>query len=230
MKSHFDEITSNEKTAEIGESRFVMYNIGWEGYQGLLKIIGDGLPRLTYVRGDVELMKPKLFHERCRHRLDKVVSTVTEEYHLPRMSLGSTTFFRQGAECGLEADESYYLANASRIGRNDRIELEIDPPPDLAIEIQITRPELDKMGAYASLGFPEIWRFDGETLTVLLLDAGGHYSPSGTSLAFPFLPMKDVERLVRDPDFGDDTRWSRSFRGWLRDAILPSSRIPGGPE
>ena len=222
MKTQIDAIIPRDIFAEIGERRFVMYNIGWGGYQGLLRIIGDGLPRLTYVHGDVELMKPMLVHERCRSRLDRVISIATEQLDLPGISLGSTTFHRREMDCGLEPDESYYLANAGRIGRKNSIELGLDPPPDLAIDIEITRPELNRVDVYASLGFPELWRFDGAILEVLILDDHGHYHASESSLAFPMLPMKDVEHRIRDPDFGDDVRWSRSFRAWLRD-VIPSS-------
>ena len=102
---------SSKMRSEIGESRFMIYNIGWEGYQGLLKIIGDRMPRVTYNHGDVELMKPMFFHERCRSLMRQVIWTVTEEFDLRIMSLGSTTLYRRDRDCGLDPGESYYLAN-----------------------------------------------------------------------------------------------------------------------
>jgi Uma2 family endonuclease len=221
---------SSKPTSEIGERRFVIYNIGWDGYQGLLKIIGDRLPRLTYNHGDVELMKPMLFHERCRSLLGRVVSTVCEEFDLPMRTLGSTTLYRHDRDCGLDADASYYLANAGRMGSKDSIDLDIDPPPDLAVEVEITSWELDRLVIYARLGFPELWRFDGEVLTVYHLKHGDHYLASETSLAFPFLPMKEVEGFIRDYDFVDDISWARSFRSWILDVILPRHKNPAEPE
>jgi hypothetical protein len=77
------------------------------------------------------------------------------------------------------------------------------------------------LGIYAALRIPEVWRFDGETLRVLLLRDDGTYAPSETSAAFPFLPMPEIARFLRDYDMNNDSRWGRSFRTWVRDEILP---------
>ena len=82
---------SRRTKADNGEHRFVIYDIGWEGYQGLLKVIGDRLPRVTYTQRDVELMKPRFLHERYRAVLGQVVSTITEELDLSVMTIGATT-------------------------------------------------------------------------------------------------------------------------------------------
>jgi Uma2 family endonuclease len=212
--------------SRIGEQRFMIYNIGWEGYQGLLRIIGDGLPRLTYAHADVELMRPMLIHESYRARLCRVVWHVTEMLDIPIMSLGATTFHREDRDRGLEADESFYQANIGRIGRKNSINLTIDPPPDLAIEIELNRSNLNRLDVYAKLGFPEVWRFDGENLVVCQLKPDGQYVMTDSSLVFPFLSMSEVGRFVREDSFEDDTRWSRSFRAWVRDVLLPIYRTP----
>lgn len=102
----------------------------------------------------------------------------------------------------------------------------VDPPPDLAIEIEITRSVLNRLGIYAKLGVREVWRFDGEALTVLLLGPDGNYAPSPTSAAFPYLPMGEIARFLND-EGTDDTRWGRAFRAWVREVIVP---IAGRPE
>ena len=111
-----------------------------------------------------------------------------------------------------------------RIIDKEELDLTIDPPPDLAIEIDISRSSLDRMGIYAALGVPEIWRFDGETLRVGRLSADGTYAPSPASVALPFLPMAEVVRFLRLAEGMDHSRWGREFRAWVRDELAPRYR------
>jgi Uma2 family endonuclease len=204
-----------------GEQRFLIPRVGWDGYQALLDLIGDRPIRLTYDRGDVELMSPLYSHERYGRLFYRVILTITEELDIPMVAAGSTTFRAQMLDRGLEPDECCYLANAARLRDTDRIDLAIDPPPDLAIEIEITRSALDRLGIYAALGVPEVWRFDGERLTVHVLGEDGAYRESTTSAAFPFVPMGEVARFVREHDANNDTRWGRAFRAWVRAEVVP---------
>jgi len=215
---------------EIGENRFVIYNVGWDRYEALLELFGDDGPRMNYCRGNVELMSPLVPHGRYSSLLGYMVEALTDELDIPRNALGSTTFKRRMADRGLEPDECYYLANAGRIGDQRSVDLDVDPPPDLAIEVEITHSLLDKLDIYAGIGVPEIWRFDGKTLTVLLLRADGTYAASETSASFPFLPMGEVVRFLREHDPASETRWGRSFRAWVREALLPLYRKPAGLE
>lgn len=205
--------------------RFVLYSVGWEGYQTLLKLVGDRPIRLTYDRGNLELRSPGCEHERQKSRLGFAVEAVAEELDIPLVAAGSTTFHREDKDRGLEPDECYYLTSAGRVHDWNHVNLAIDPPPDLAIEIEITRSALDRQGIYAALGIPEVWRFDGTALVVLLLRAEGTYAPSETSAAFPFLPMAEVARFLREHDPRNDTRWGRAFREWVRAEVVP--RYPG---
>jgi Uma2 family endonuclease len=224
--------TATETTTfpEGGENRFVLYDIGWEGYQALLKIVGDHGPRLTYARGNVELMSPLMPHEGFSKRLGRIVETVAEELEIPIRPVRSITLNRQDLDRGLEPDESYYIANVGQIGNRMELNLEVDPPPDLAIEVEITSRILDKLEIYAKLEVPELWRFDGETLTVLVLQADGFYTSSSRSSAFPFLPMDEVTRFLLDPEMSDESRWIRTFRRWVREALLPLYRNAARPE
>ena len=45
---------------------------------------------------------------------------------------------RQDLARGLEPDQCYYIQNEGKVWGKDHIDLQIDPPPDLAIEIDIT--------------------------------------------------------------------------------------------
>ena len=167
-------------------------------------------------------MTPSLDHERFRHLLGRVVDVVTEELLIPCISAGSTTWRREGLDRGLEPDECFYLANTGRV-RGKKIDLRVDPPPDLAIEIEISCSALGRMGIYAALGVPEVWRYDGETLQVERLQDDRTYATSDRSLSFPFLPLDDIVRFLQQGDAMDQGDWRRQFRAWVRDELVPSN-------
>lgn len=203
-----------------GESRFLLHDIDWGGYQTLLTMLEGRGVRITYDRGNVELMSPLSIHEWYKKLLGYAVEAISDELEIPRVAAGSTTFHAEALARGLEPDECYYLANAARVRGMERIDLTVDPPPDLAIEVEITSGLLDKLVVYAAHGVPEVWRFDGETLTALLLQPDGTYRESPTSLALPFVPLAEVLRFQFDHDPRNDTRWGRAVRAWVRDELI----------
>ena len=162
-------------------------------------------------------------HEEAKYLLGCVIDTVTEELRIPRQGAGSTTWRREDLDRGLEPDACFYLANAERV-RGKAIDLSVDPPPDLAIEVDITRSSLDRMGVYAKLGIPEIWRYDGESLRVYLLQADGNYAETETSRSLPFLLPGEVARFLEQAGPMDHSEWGRQFRQWVRDELARASR------
>jgi Uma2 family endonuclease len=213
-----------------GENRVVIREVGWAGYLTLLDMVGDKPPRITYDRGDAELMSPLFSHELYRSRFGFAVEAITEELRIPRVTAGSTTYKSQLRDRGLEPDEAFYLSSAAQLRHIKPSDLTAPPSPDLAIEIEITRSALDRMGIYAALGVPEVWRFDGEALSVHLLSKDGNYELSDTSAAFPFVPMGEIVRWVSDEDCSNDSEWGRAFRTWVREVIVPRARgdVPEG--
>jgi len=210
-----------------GEQRVVIRGVGWRGYRELLEMIGDQAVRLTYDRGDVELMSPLLKHERRKSRLGQFVRVLARELRIPVLAAGSTTWAREDLDRGLEADESFYLGDLERVRDPDNVDLEVDPPPDLAIEIEISRSALNRLGVYGALGVPEIWRFDGRTLSVLLRQDDGTYRQSSASAAFPGVPMAEVERFATMDGIRDENACVDLFWSWVRDDLLPR---PGSRE
>ena len=97
-----------------------------------------------------------------------------------------------------------------------KLDLNVDPPPDLAIEVDISRSSLDKLAIYASLPVPEVWVYDGSTLQVHQLQPDGSFARQMCSLAFPRLPLAEVERFLARRDESDETTWIRSFRDFVR--------------
>ncbi|MFI5456365.1 MAG: Uma2 family endonuclease [Isosphaerales bacterium] len=218
-------ISQKPPPALDGERRFLIRGVGWEGYQSLLKMVGDQPIRLTYDRGDVELMSPLLKHERKKSLLGQFVRILARELHIPVMPAGSTTWSREDMDKGLEADESFYLGDLERVRDPDHVDLDVDPPPDLAIEIEITRSALDRMGIYGSLGVPELWRFNGRTLRVLIRQADGSYQENPASAVFADVPMDEIARFATSEASRDENACVDQFWAWVREDLLP--RIQG---
>jgi Uma2 family endonuclease len=216
----------------LGEVRFLIPRVDWDGYDALLRDVLKHRRsiRVTYDRGNVELMSPLYPHERYGYLLGRMIHAVTEELDIPMRGIRSTTLRRMDVDRGLEADEAYYITNSYRVGPSGHLDLETAPPPDLAIEIEITNSILDRLGVYAALGVPEIWRFDGEALIGLVLGADRLYHSRETSLAFPFLPLGELVRFIGEHVPGEDTAWAKSFRAWVRDVLLPIYRNQAAPE
>jgi len=212
-------IASTEKL-QVATQRFVLHDVDWEGYQSLLKILGDRPVRVTYDRGDLELMSPHLKHERSRSRLGRMVEILTEELDIPMIAAGATTLKREDLDKGLEADESFYLASLSLISDVEQLDLDVDPPPDLAIEIEITRSALNRLGIYGALRVPEVWRFDGKSLRILLRQDDGTYRESQQSEALPCITIEELRHFVVGGP-GSDTEWAKAFRRWVRETIVP---------
>ena len=200
---------------------FVFHDVGWDGYLTLMKLLENRRVRSTYDRGNYEIASRSLLYERISNRLGRMIEAITEELDVPMVGVGATTFKSEVLDRGLEPDECYYFENANRLTDPHDIDLDRDPPPDLAIEVEVTRTVLDRLGVYAALGVPEVWRFDGERLIVLLLQADGAYAEHPTSACLPFLPLEDIARFAREMDEPNDTRWARSFRDWVRRHLVP---------
>jgi Uma2 family endonuclease len=204
-----------------GEHRFLIQGVGWEGYQILHDLIGDRSIRVTYDRGDIELMSPRFKHENYKGILGYMIEALTDEFELSSCSAGSTTIRSQNADRGLEPDESFYLANVDRVPNHGGVDVELLPPPDLAIEVEMTKSALGRLGIYAALGVPEVWRFDGETVAVHLLCPDGTYEISGASAALPYVSMEEITEWLLKHEPSTEGTWRRAFRAWVRDVVVP---------
>jgi Uma2 family endonuclease len=209
-------------TTLVGERRYLLDGISWQFYQQFLAEVGDRPIRLTYDWGRLEIMSPLRPHESFKSILGRMVETITEELNVPVSSCGSTTLQREELQRGLEPDECYYVEHEPLVRGVGNLDLSRDPPPDLAIEIDITSSSVNRQGIYAALGVPELWRFDGEELWFLHLQPDGTYQPRETSRSFPFLRLADVVGFLEQLHDTDQTSVIRAFRAWFRAEILPN--------
>ena len=191
--------------------------VDWRTYGRLLRAFGDrsGI-YLTFDRGELEIMSPQRKHERIGRILSRMVETLTEELGLPVEGGKSTTLRRRKKKRGLEPDDCFWITNEPLIRGKDTLDLRIDPPPDLALETDMTSSSMDRMSIYPALRVPEVWRYEKECLTFHHLGPNGQYVPSKASLAFPMITPDDLIRILDKRHEVDQNALIREFRGWVR--------------
>jgi Uma2 family endonuclease len=141
-----------------------------------------------------------------------------------------TTWKRPDLEKGLESDRCYYIRNQAIVRERAELNLETDPPPDLAIEFDFTSSSLNRLAIYAELGVPEVWRYEGERLTMLQLQPDRSYRLCETSLSFSGLRPADVERFIELSRAMDKLRWAREIREWVRNELIPRRDAGARPD
>jgi Uma2 family endonuclease len=197
------------------EQRVRLSDVPWATYVTFCDGLGPRHIRVTYDQGEMEIMTVSHQHERDKKRLGRLVETLTEELAIDIVSGGSQTCRQEDLERGFEPDECYWIAHEAAVRDRDDIDFDRDPPPDLAIEVEISRSTMNRLRLYASLGVPELWRWDGEHLRVGLLGDDRQYHESERSLAFPFLPIAELVRFLMMRGM-TDTQLVRAFREWVR--------------
>jgi Uma2 family endonuclease len=196
-----------------------MEGVSWETYARLrqeLDEAGNHI-RIIYDRGRMELMSPLLpIHEKWKQLLGRLIETLADERGIPISAYGSTTWKRQDIGRGIEADQCYYVQHAPAMRGKKDIDLSQDPPPDLAVEVEVTYRPASKPTIYAALRIAELWRYDGNRFDVLLLRGDGTYAPSLTSAAFPGLAPTEFHRFLSMHPALLDSEIVAEFRKWLR--------------
>jgi len=201
----------------------ILHNLRWETFLALLEDLGEHRGRITYDRGTVEIVPPTQKHESLKRLIGRLIETYTLEMVIPIASCSSTTLKSRLENRGIEPDECYYVGNEAAVRGKDSIELETDPPPDLAVEIEVSTRWVDRRSVYAALRIPEVWSHDGEKLTVFLLAGDGEYRPSSKSRAFPALPLEELAGFIDRRSTGDETSLLRAFRDWVRGRFATGS-------
>ena len=205
-------------TAPATDNKIALYDVSWETYERLVSDMSDrSSPRLTYDRGRLEIMSPTEEHEELNRSLAAVVEAVAEELEIDIRSLGSTTFRRQDLERGFEADSCFYVQSLSKLESTRKVDLELDPPPDLVIEIDISHSSMEKLALYREMGVPEVWRHDGDSVTIHVLQERGYETPDA-SRAFPMLPATKLTELLETRRTQKRYEWLKSIRKWARQA------------
>jgi Uma2 family endonuclease len=198
--------------------RFRLDGVSWRAYEKLLRAFEDERHlRITYDQGSLEIMTLSPRHERPKHLLGQLVVMLALELDLNIAGYGSMTMKRRLEKRGLESDECYWIQHEAKVRNLQKFDLRRDPPPDLVLEIDVTHSSLNRLGIYATLRVPEVWRWDEETLEVHVLDKTGRYKIREESLAFPSFRPAELIRFLKMGAISGETAMLRAFRDWIRE-------------
>jgi Uma2 family endonuclease len=204
------------------EMRRILYGVTWEDYLKLLDATPDLYLRHTYDDGTLEMMNHPTAHSWMALVLGRMVQAFTFAEDLPIQSIGSTTLRSATPGRGLQPDQTYYLANEPRVRCKETYEPEKDPPPDLAIEIDVASTSVPRMPVFARIGVPELWRIERGRVHFYQLTPKGEYELVQRSLAFPFLKPADLMRFVKQRAEIGENAVIRGFVEWAQEAYKGS--------
>ena len=209
------------QTLTTPAQQMVLSGVAWHTYQALIRDL-ESQPgkRLTYDHGTLEIRVPLPPHERYKTLISRFIEVVTEETETEICSLGSSTWAREDLQQGVEADECFYIQHEAAVRGKASIDLTTDPPPDLVLEIDITSSSVNRLKIYAAMGVPEVWRYDGKTLTFYHLQ-GQEYRAQEASVVLPLVRRDEILRFLAVSQTMGETSLVREFRKWVRSQIQP---------
>jgi Uma2 family endonuclease len=204
----------------------LLEDVPWADYEAQLRIIGERHIRVNYDSGRMELISP------TKQRGPAVVSCLlawlveimVDEIDVQFEGADPLTLKRRDLEKGVEPDKLFYFReSAAKVQGNRELDLIVDPPPDLVIEVHVTHSEVPRLPIFAALGIPEVWRIDDDDdeLQFLHLQPDGTYQPRDHSRAFPALLVAEAARFLEQGQGANKTAWIRTFRAYVRDVLVP---------
>jgi Uma2 family endonuclease len=197
---------------ELLERRIVLDGVSWETYQELREANPGNHLRMTFDQGVLEFMSPSKKHEQISSLLGSMMVEWMMLRSIGAVFGGHTTFNRRDLLRGLEPDNCYWIAHYPQVLDKDEIDLLVDPPPDLALEVEVSRSSVPKLPIYQALGVPEVWRWRRGSLEVLILDSTGQYQSKLDSEALAGFPFKVAEEFIEMRDSIDNVALIKRFR------------------
>ncbi|HEV3339778.1 MAG TPA: Uma2 family endonuclease [Pirellulales bacterium] len=194
----------------------VFHDVPWEIYVGLLKARGQGRVRLTYYRGVLEILTLSKLHEILSEVLGGFVKVIAREYGLEVQSVGSMTMHLEELEAGGETDKAYYIRHEEIVRQREKYDPAIDPPPDLAVEVDLSSSSSRRLLVFAELGIPEVWQYDGQRLVFKSLGGEGKYHELEQSLSFPGLSAAELRSFLDRRGTMGEIALDEELAKWLR--------------
>lgn len=196
--------------------RVVIRDVSWGLYELLLAgHLDKSAPRFTFDRGTLEIMSPGRRHERTNRSFARLIWTVGFELGIEIEDVGSMTYKRSSVRRGFEPDSSFYLRLPGRLDSDRDFDPEVDPPPDLVIEIDVSRSSIPKLELFAALQVPEVWLWDGEQVSFFHL-RDVEYVSSHHSRLISELTSAIVTEFILSSMNLTDAAWHRSIVEWAR--------------
>ncbi|PZD74771.1 hypothetical protein C1752_00589 [Acaryochloris thomasi RCC1774] len=201
----------------VGEKRLTFRNLDWHEFKQIQTLLTERTrARFTYDNGVLEITMPLEGHERSARLIELFIRVLVVEMGMKIKTMGSTTLDREDLLKSAEPDNEYYIQNYALVADHE-VNLEVDPPPDLVVEVDITHTDLNKDTLYASLGVPEFWRFNGREWKVLQL-TDGKYVECDRSPTFPAVAKQDLYQFL-EAALLDEVAAEIGLRQWVQQQI-----------
>jgi Uma2 family endonuclease len=200
------------------DSVLIQHGVSWNDYEEVLDSVGEASSlRICYDEGTLQVMSPSSKHELRAILIERLVDILSIRQRIKVLFYGSTTIKRQSEQKGAEPDACFYVQTADAVGTKEQIDFNTDPPPDVVVEIDIHHESISKFPIYAAFGVPELWRDDGETLTIYHL-RDRQYVLADTSLALPILTSALLTEFLSRSPKEDQYNIVLAFEEWLKDS------------
>jgi len=198
--------------------RVLFHEVSWSEFEAILAELGEHRrTRVAYRDRTLEIRMPLPEHEKPKIIIGDLLKILLDELEINWEPFGSTTFKRQDMMAGIEPDDCFYIQNSARMVGKERLDLTVDPPPDLAIEIDVTSKT--QLSVYEVLGVPEIWRYENHKLQVYVLQSGT-YVESAISPTFPnFSVIEGISQFLEMGRVSGTSQALRAFRRWVRERV-----------
>jgi Uma2 family endonuclease len=203
---------------ESGPERFIFSNVDWAFYENVGEKLADRRVFVTFYKGKLEVVTVSLLHESISALLVIVIRVMAEEMSMAIKGAGMATLKRMDLDDGVEPDSSFYIANERRMRGKTELDLTVDPPPDLAIEVEVTRRLGARKTIYRELGVPEVWVYNTSGLTVLVKQDQA-YVAVDRSPTFPLLTPREITDHVTAGLTQDETAFAKAFRRRVQEVI-----------
>ncbi len=199
------------------DSLVTLRHISWEEYEDLLAQLGEdrnGL-RISYNEGMLQITTLSPEHENYADFISGLIRLLSARMRVNIRFFGSMTMKKSRHVKGIEPDACFYIQTAPLIGNRMQLDFTSDPPPDVAVEVDIHHESIDKFPIYAALGIPEVWHFDGAQLRIHLLKQDA-YIQAPASQALPMLTDHILTDLLTRLREEGEFQTLLAFDEWLQ--------------
>jgi len=212
------------KAPKPSEQRVVLKNVSWQQFETLLAEMGaERSARFTFDRNRLELMTPLEEHDRCHKLIESLILVLADEGALRVEGYKAPTLKRPDLGIAIEPETGYYIQQAAAVRGKRAIDLAVDPPPDLVLDVSFSPRTENRLALYAAIGVAEVWRYVSQlgddflkgTLQIYCLE-GDRYVEATHGLAFPFLPAGRILQFIDESDALGLMTALRSLREWLQ--------------
>lgn len=203
------------------DRRFFLRGVSWETYQALRGADENYNLRMTYDHGALEIVSPSRQHEHVSYLIGRMIDQWSLRHKIEIGAGRNTTFSRQDLKRGLEPDNCYWITHEKVMRDKDDVDLLVDPPPDLVLEVDVTSSSIPKLPIYAALGVPEVWRWQYEAIEPLRLDSHGKYQMKKGSIELKKFPLSLAASLIVQRVGRSDTEVIREFIRAIRPRRRP---------